>query len=456
MTQGLIPYSGFSEEILKYYYSPNLIFRNSGDEFLNLYCFIAKVDQWPNESTPPYPENSDYYLKSVNKNLVALKKINTNDICPVIKRIDWKANTVFQQYTSTSSGNVNYYVRNSYDQIFKCLSNGTTANTVSGSLTVHQPLIDFTTNFNDNIIETGDGYKWKYLFTIDAGTKLKFFDDNWIPLPVFTHRQSIKSNSIGAGEISVINVYNGGSDYIDDMGNNTTTKIQISGDGTGATAKAVITGNTVTNVIMTNGGTGYTYATATVVPNVNYSGNNAQLLAEVSPVGGHGHNLLNELGCKTIMITAEFNGTETGTLPTDIDYRQIGLITNPEITVGSTAAFANSTIYKATHDITVSQGSGTYQQDEIVYQGSANNPTFSGRVLNFDSTNNLLYLINTQGTINQFQGIYGTDSNTSRILLQEFIEQMIPFSGNIIYIENRAKVQRTSAGTEQFRLTLNY
>jgi hypothetical protein len=458
MAKGLIPYSGFSGEILKYFYSPNLIFKNSGDEFLNLYCFIAKVEAWSDELTPPSPENTDQYLKNVNKNLIALKKINTNDICPVIPRIDWKENSKYNQYSSTRNGTSgNYYVRNSYDQIFKCLSNGTSSTYPSGTVTQRQPIIDFTTNFVDSIIDTGDGYKWKYLFTIDSGSKLKFFDENWIPLPVTTHRPSIKSNLIGSGEVSVINVFNGGSGYSDDINaSNQTTTVQIQGDGSGATARAIVSGNTITQILVNTNGSNYTYATANVMPTLGYAGSGAQLVAEISPIGGHGHDILSELGCKNLMVTAEFNGTETGTLPSDIDYRQIGLIANPEIVVGSSVQFANSTIYKATHDLTVSQGSGTYLQDEIVYQGTEDNPTFSGRVLNFDSTNNLLYLINTQGTVTLYQGIYGSVSNASRVLLQEFIEQMIPFSGNIIYIENRTKVQRTTSGLEQFRLTLNY
>lgn len=456
MIKGLIPYSGFSEEIIKYYFSPNLIFKNSGDEFLNLYCFIAKVEQWEDEINIPPPSDSDLFLKTVNKNLIALKKINTNDICPVIKRIDWVSGTTYNQYSSSKVGNINFYIRNSYDQVFKCLSNGTTSTNISGVPSLIQPVIDFTTNFTDNIIDTNDGYKWKYLYTIDIGAKLKFFDENWIPLPLTTHRQSIKNNTVGCGEISVINVYDTGQGYSDDNGFNITTTIQITGDGTGATARAIVSNNKISKILMSNTGTGYSYATANVVPNIGYGGNSAVLIPEASPIGGHGHNLISELGCKTLMITAEFNGTETGTLPADIDYRQIGLLTNPEIIVGSSVEFANSSIYKSTHDVTVSQGSGTYQQDEIIYQGDASNPTYSGRVLNFDADNNILYLINTQGTIKLYQGLYGTISNTSRLVLQEVVEQIIPFSGNIIYVENRTKVQRTSSGLEQFRLTLNY
>ena len=456
MIKGLIPYSGFSEEVTKYYFSPNLIFKNSGDEFLNLYCFIAKVDPWLDEINIPSPEDSDFYLKNVSKNLIALKKINTNDICPVIKRIDWVSGTTYEQYSSNQVSNIEYYVRNSYDQIFKCLSNGTTKDTLAGVASTIQPLIDFTTNFTDNIIETGDGYKWKYLYSIDIGAKLKFFDDDWMPIPISTHRKSIKNNTIGCGEVSVINVYNTGQGYSNDNGFNITTSIQIDGDGTGAQARAIVANNKVEKILMTNFGSNYTYATANVITNIGYTGNSAVLFPEISPVGGHGHDLISELGCRTLMVTAEFNGTETGTLPADIDYRQLGLLTNPEILVGSSTEFANSSIYKATHDVTVSQGSGVYQQDEIVYQGDANNPSYSGRVLNFDATNNVLYLINTHGTITLYQGLFGTISNTSRLILQETVEQILPFSGNIIYMENRTKVQRTPSGLEQFRLTLKY
>lgn len=458
MIKGIIPYSGFSGEILKYYYSPNLIIKNSGEDFLNLYCFVAKVEPWNDEVNISNPENSDHFLKDVYKNMIALKKINSNDISPVIKRIDWKSGTIYSAYSTdvAITQSIDYYIKNSYDQVFKCLHNGTNINAIHGSQSTIQPLLDFTTNFSNNIIETGDGYVWKYLYTIDSGAKLKFYDENWIPVPALLHRQTLKNNTIGCGEVSIINVYNPGEGYSDDPGTGLTTTVTITGDGSGAEAKAVIENGEIIKIIMTNSGSNYTYADASIEFNDGYSGSGAVLLAEISPIGGHGYNLLAELGCRSVMITAEFNGTETGKLPNDIDYRQIGLVTNPETLIGSSVQFADSIIYRATHDVTVSQGSGMFQQDEIVYQGSAANPTYSGRVLYFDATNNILYLINTVGTINLYQILYGSSSNISRLALQEVIEEIIPFSGNIIYIENRTKVQRTSVGLEQFRLTLNY
>jgi hypothetical protein len=466
MIRGLIPFSGYSQEVLKYYFTPNLIFKNSGDEYLNLYCFISRIQPWDDENTPPIPTDNDFYMKSVYKSIIAMKKINSNDISAVIERVDWKSGIVYSQYSSTSNLNDvdegglllnDFYVRNSYDQVFKCVSNGTTSANTTGIISSIEPLIDFSTSFQDNVIITGDGYKWKYIYTIDSGAKLKFFDENWMPLPINTHRSKIGNNSYGAGEISVINVFNSGNNYVNDNGFGVTTTINIIGDGENASAKAIISGGKITNVLMANTGSNYTYATATIAPNIGYTGNGAILVAEPSPIGGHGFDLLEEFGCRTIMVTAEFNGTETGTLPNDIDFRQIGLVANPEIKVGSSSQFANSSIYKATHDITVSQGVNNYIQDEFVYQGkSLEEATFSGRVLNFDLTNNILYLINTQGNITLQDILNGSDSNTLRIALQEVIEQIVPFSGNIIYIENRTKVTRTSTGLEQFRLTLNY
>jgi hypothetical protein len=105
----------------------------------------------------------------------------------------------------------------------------------------------------------------------------------------------------------------------------------------------------------------------------------------------------------------------------------------------------------------VSPGRDPFAQDEIVYQGnSLETATYSGKVVNFDATNNILYLINTKGTIVTNDLIRGSSSNSLRVVYQEAIENVEPFSGNIVYVENRTKIQRTISGLEQFRLTINY
>lgn len=463
MTNGIITNSGISQELIKYFYSPNLIFKGSNEEFLNLYCFLSRIEPWDNENIPPEITITDKYLKQIHKNILAIKKINTNDICPVIERVDWTSNTVYSQYSSDSSTLFDvgedlklqnkFYVRNSYDQIFKCLCNGCSTTSANGVSSIVEPLIDFSYDYTTGYIETADGYKWKYLFSIDAGSKLKFFDDKWIPVPIFSHRKNVTDNAIGAGEISAINVFDGGVGYSVDTGLGVSTTITINGDGTGASAVAVVSGNSVTRVLMTNFGTDYTYATATINANQNYSGNGAIIIPEVSPIGGHGFDLINELGCKTILISCTFNSTENDTLPDNIDYRQIGLLANPVKIID----FANDYSYRLTKDVFVSPGSGEYVQDEFVFQGQdLLNSTFSGRVLTFDATNNIIYLINTVGTINNNDLIVGNDSKTIRVVTALQEELISQFSGNIVYIENRTKIQRSTSGLEQFRLTIKY
>lgn len=461
---GILTSKAKSRELLQQYYSQNLLVRNTLQDFESLYCFIARVNSWDNEAIPPTPSNTDQYYKEIYKNMIAIKKLNSNDMIPVIERVDWKSGTTYVSYDQyvdltelDAEGKLvnKFYVRNNYDQVFKCIYNGKNNLNPNGVASTSQPFIDFSINSDSDIISTADGYKWVYLYTIQYGNKVKFFDDSWMPISVTGNRS--KLTAIGAGEISNIDVYNTGNFYTDDNGTGVTTTIEITGDGIGATAVATIANNKVTEIVVTNPGTGYSYATANVVPNATYSGNGAVLLAQVSPIGGHGYDLLSELGCHNIMVTTEFNGTENGSLPNNIDYRQVGLITNPELLVSGESTFANSYIYNLSEEVFVSDGTDLYIQDEIVYQGSSLvDATFKGTVLNFDADNNILYLINTIGTITKNDTIKGQNSNSVRLVINNQTDDFVKFSGSIIYIENRKKVQRSPSGLEQFRLILKY
>lgn len=451
MVYGNLTTSGLASEILKLQASLS-----------DLYCFIAKIEPWSDEANVPPPYTTDSYVKNIHKNMIAMKKVNTNDISPVIERIDWISGITYTQYSDSVSlfdidqnGNlVNpFYIKNSYDQIFKCLYNGNSNLNPNGIPSTYEPLVDFSYDPSSNFITTADGYKWKYMFSIDSGSKLKFFDDKWIPIPVTSIFNDIRSTAAGYGEISTINVYNSGSGYTNDSGVGISTSITITGDGTGASAVAQITRNSVVQVLLSNTGSNYTYANISINPNIGFGGNGAVLQASVSPIGGHGYNLLQELGCRTILITSQFNGTESGTIPDTIDYREVGLISYPLTSSG----LADGFVYRLTHDIIVSPGGGVYSQDEFVYQGdSLANATFYGRVLNFDSNNNILYLINTNGSITPNDIIKGDTSKVIRVAFQESVQPIIPASGDILYIENRNKVQRTTNGIEQFRLTISY
>jgi len=56
------------------------------------------------------------------------------------------------------------------------------------------------------------------------------------------------------------------------------------------------------------------------------------LRVSLSPAGGHGSNAISELGTSNILLKTRFTGTENGVLNASNDFRQIGIVRNPELT----------------------------------------------------------------------------------------------------------------------------
>ena len=371
----------------------------------------------------------------------------------MIQRIDWVINTVYDYYEDdvdmfSLDGNKrlirSFYVRNKYDQVFKCLwnNNDTEAN--------DEPFFQPGSYGSNNIYKGSDGYKWKYMYTIDAGSKTKFMDSFWIPIPVGNDIVNPISTSSGYGDIAVINVVSGGSGY--DPSNAAITVV-VTGDGTGATGTASVTAGEITDIIVTNTGTNYTFANVSVTSSL---GSNATFIAPISPIGGHAYDPIDELSTSHTMVTVEFNSDESGNIPTDIDFRQIGLLVNPTA-LSTFPAPANAAIYKTTTDFVVAPGFGVFAEDETVFQGSSlGSATFKATVLNFDASSNVIRLINTVGDFTVNAPVFGNSSLTARTVLSVSTPDFVLFSGYLTYIENRESVQRSADGIEQFKFVLGY
>ena len=282
--------------------------------------------------------------------------------------------TVSNTYPFTAN---NFYVRNSRDQVFKCLfDNNDTSSTV-------EPTIDIDGQLPESpFILTGDGYKWKYLYTIPAGLKQKFFNSKWMPV---LRDQAVVAGSVD-GAIDVIEVLWGGSGHVSGGNSNTARIISVTGtDGANANLMARVSNGVITSVTILAGGNNYTLGTVEVDDNdklgtvtlpgsVNVSGaiitanlsenpyflanvftndivtvnsesrnvvtvsatqlslnaavnnsvtrqtavitrSNAEFNIQFSPHGGHGSDPFEELGCHTLMISTELIGNENSTIP---------------------------------------------------------------------------------------------------------------------------------------------
>lgn len=115
-----------------------------------------------------------------------------------------------------------------------------------------------------------------------------------------------------------------------------TPNVTISGDGVGAQARAIIdSGDSVTSVEVVDRGTNYTFGSATVVGNTGLVANPLADTANVSviigPSGGHGADVLVELDGHHVGMAVVFDGNEFSILPTENDFRTVGVIRDPLI-----------------------------------------------------------------------------------------------------------------------------
>lgn len=437
------------------YYSPLAITPPYNSIPDSMYLVLGHQDPWPDDNNPPTATQDPKTLKTFRKKIFAAKRVTTNDISPVIQRVNWESGNVYDYYNDTldttatdSNGYIvyTYYVKNKYDQVFKCLWNN------NGAESTLEPYFEPGTIQTNNIFQGSDGYKWKYIYTVETALKVKFMNSDWMPVPVGSNIPNSLTPSAGAGNIDVINITNQGTNY-DPL----YTTVSISGDGTGFTAEPVISGGSITDVIITNNGTNYTYANVSFVSSAVRYGNDAIAFAPVSPIGGHGYDPISELGCTHVMIAPEVYGSENGFIPTDITYHQVALLINPtsrKAVLGS-APNANGDIYKTTTDLVVSSGSGTYNNNELIYQGdNIDSASFIGTVLSFNSDTNTISVINTSGTPSTGLGI--TNGSTTRTVLSYTSPDFDVFSGYFMYIENRSGIQRSVDGIEQFKIVLGY
>lgn len=405
------------------------------------YVVLGKVLPW-NSGTEivPTPGITEDDINECFRVGIYAKQIKYENASLVVPRNDWKANTVYNTYKS----NTNFYVVNSNLQVFKCLSNN------GGVASNSQPQLTLsTTSLEEPYLKTADGYKWKYLYTISSKQKQKFMDDNWMPVST----NPFVSAAAVPGSIDIINITNSGNNYTNGSLQNIIT---ITGDGSGATAKANVQNGKIVDIIIQDRGQNYTTASIEIDDVAGGLGFGATANVSISPVLGHGNNPAFELGASSIVYNVEFDGTETANFPADNDFRQAFVVVNPLLNDG-TDSLATGNSYTLYTKIKTSPGLGNFNNDEKVYQGvSFEESTFKADVISFDEVQNYLYVNNVQGTITPNQSIKGYNSGSVRVVTSSTLPTMKLYSGKVIYISDKTAVSRDPNQTDRIRLILSF
>ena len=412
--------------------------------------------------------------------MLAAKKITSSDITFAIPRRNWTTGTVYDVYRhdygeyatgtttaiSSNSGastlhDATFYVLTSARNVYKCLDNNSNA-----ASTVEPTGTDVT------ILETADGYRWKYMYTLSASQQANFLSTDFMAVAT----NSTVSSAAVDGAINVCKIKTAGSGGTD----GTHTGIAIRGDGSSGEVSVTVTSGAVTAVTVTTPGTGYTFGTisnAQIVAAGATGLTGAEIDVIIEPKGGHGFNAVEELGGFYVMLNTSLEGTEsanTSDFSVANDFRKITLIRDPD----SGGSAASTTTLRATKAVNVTGVSGTFTVDEEINQATTG---AVGKVVEWDSVNNILYYIQTRHTdegidsngdqtafsgtnviTGQSSGATGTPTTTtSTINSQSFTSgysasEIDADSGDILYIENRAPITRAADQTENIKLVIEF
>lgn len=412
------------------------------------YLFIGKATPWADEELPDTPFETDKEKIELFKNILAYKRVQSNEINSVVPRINWAAGVVYDFYDSRinmidgrkpSGARYQFYALTDEFNVYKCLSNN------NGAVSSIKPTSQQVTDF-----QTPDGYVWKYMYTIRSTDVFNYMTPDWIPI------YTIEANDGSAqwqaqqaaidGAIHNIVITNAGSGY-----NPLSPPIAtIVGDGTGAEATIEIdpiTGG-IKRVNVIDVGEGYTVATVTLT---NTGGGVSGILTPIiAPPGGHGYDARAELGGVHKMIKMNISGTEGGAFP-EGTFRQSGLIFKPLSTELGTKITMVSTNGFAENDFLTGSTTGAV-----------------GRIRLVDSNDRILWVDSVVGDFIQnevftnqdgFEGIIQTVVNNTNIVLNDAVApstSALIKTGELLYISNREKITRSESQTEEIRFVINF
>ena len=153
-----------------------------------MYLMIGKADPWsgadlrqytgtPTDTALPTPIDTTVAPFVHHNDMIAAKLISTSDVSHVIKRTDWTSGIVYVEYNHLQDDQIDqtFFVMTDQYNIYKCISN------YGGAASTIKP-----TGQTSSIVETSDNYRWKFMYEVQQADVLKYVTTDWIPVKYLT------------------------------------------------------------------------------------------------------------------------------------------------------------------------------------------------------------------------------------------------------------------------------
>lgn len=425
------------------------------------YVGIGKNDEWNSTETVPTPTDTPKTIREAQNALQSVKAVASTSF--VIPRYNWTSGSIYNAYDdkyATIPSNT-YYVLTDDNHVYICLQQSKSG-TGAANVSTIKP-----TGTSPKPFKTSDGYTWKFLYSLSASITSAFLSANFIPIKfvdsandTFETQQKAAQDSADAGRILNIVVENKGSGYTG------TPTVTITGNGgaigDSAQATATVSNEQIVKIDMLNesAGSGKNFVNATVT--ISGAGSGAKARAVLGPPNGIGADPRDDLKATSLMFNSKPDGTENGDFlaGNDQDFRQVLLIRNPK-TDSANGTSLTATTAKALRYLQVDSAFGSQLQvDELITNGlTPPAKAYVDQAINFDASSMKVYYHQTDSTgYTPFSvGDTLTDEGASEgdiVVVADSNEQYINTSGEVLYIENRAPVERSTSQSEDIKIVV--
>lgn len=433
------------------------------------YIGVGRGDgsEWGDSDIPVDPVNSEREARNFRLNLQSVKRVA--DFTFAVRRFNWTYGETYSAYNDNIGGlpdNSSYYVLTEDNGVYICLRQARDADGIP------TPSFDKPEGTDPTPQSYPDGYVWKFLYTIGTLDASKYLTANFMPiklqgatdsdsLAVEIEQETIQNSAI-PGQIVGIEVVNGGAGYTSQP------TVNIVGNGTGARALATIASGVVTRIQMDESdgsvllGQGYDYAEAVITGGGSPS-STATARVILGPKNGFGADPRTDLRSSSVMFNIKPEGQEENdTWLVDNSFRQVGIIRNPKVPNSDSDFIEISGNCLKKLPLAGTGGPGlSFTVGSTITGGSSQ----AQGIIDKRDSDEIWYHQNDQTGFTQFiEGEAVTDDDGGSATLQAsgvdgdsdaFVEPDVNiFSGDILYIENRAKIDRFTDQTEDIKLII--